>query len=135
MVCHRFKELQDGRKSEPADEKVTKRAKDRSLPFPFELSHEMNFQLRCSVIVVQLAPQSFQVVGTCCMSLDNFQVYIQQRGEHVVVRVGGGYKSLQAPADRPDRSQHTLKVNNGCIASFSRKADIHVALRRRWAEG
>lgn len=25
-----------------------------------------------------------------------FKVYIQQRGEHVVVRVGGGYKSLQA---------------------------------------
>lgn len=42
-----------------------------------------------SVIVARCGSQSLN-------SCDSTQVYIQQRGEHVVVRVGGGYKSLQA---------------------------------------
>merc|ERR1719163_1117802 len=44
------------------------------------------------VSVTKLAP-NYYVFG------DRGQVYVTQRGEHIVVRVGGGYKSLQVFMD------------------------------------
>mmetsp|Transcript_122696 Transcript_122696/g.291798 ORF Transcript_122696/g.291798 Transcript_122696/m.291798 type:complete len:173 (+) Transcript_122696:1-519(+) len=52
------------------------------------LEHNPDFP----VSIQKVAP-NFYVFG------DRGTVYIQQRGEHVVVRVGGGYKSLQVFMD------------------------------------